>query len=236
MRRTAPLNNVTHADLCVTPLSGAAFGDAVNQTLIFPTEIEAAQRDYPILIARDAEGEWQLLVLLGLDRDENLFLDGARWTARYIPAVHRRGPFLIGMPAGEGDAGPMIHVDLDDPRVGAEGDRLFLPHGGNSPYLDGVADALRTIHEGHAATRPMFDAFEAAGLIAPVALEIELEEGRHYVVGDRFTIDAERLATLDPDALVALHRAGALHLAYAIRSSLGNVELLIARKRALLAA
>ena len=232
MTRTALLDNNAHADLRIARQSGAAFGDAVNQTLIFPTELDAAQREFPILIHQDADGGWQLVALLGLDRDENLFLAADGWTARYVPAVHRRGPFLIGMQAREGVDHPMIHIDLDDPRVGGEGDALFLPHGGNSPYLDHVAHTLRTIHEGHAMMQPMFDAFAATNLIAPVALDIEVDDMTHYSIGDRYTIDADRLAALDGNDLRALNEAGFLDLAFAIRSSLGNIEHLILRKRA----
>lgn len=232
MTRPMILDNIAHADLRVARRSGAAFGDAINQTLIFPTEVDAAQREFPILIHRDGDGAWQLTVLLGFDRDENLFLGSDGWTSRYVPAVHRRGPFLIGMQVRNGADHPVIHIDLDDPRVDATGDPLFLPHGGNAPYLDEVADVLRIIHEGHALTQPMFAAFESAGLIAPVALEISVDDSRRYDIANRFTIDADRLAALDGPTLHHLNQSGFLGLAYAIRASLGNVDHLIARKQA----
>lgn len=232
MTRTTILDNIAHADLRVMRRGGALFGDAVNQTLIFPTEVEAAQREFPILMQRERDGAWQLTVLLGLDRDENLFLADDGWTSRYIPAVHRRGPFLIGLQVRDGADHPVIHVDLDDPRIDPAGDPLFLPHGGNAPYLDAVADVLRTIHEGNAITRPMFAAFEEAGLLAPVALEIMVDDARRYDIANRFTIDADRLAALDGATLQHLNQSGFLALAYAIRASLANIDQLIARKQA----
>jgi hypothetical protein len=234
MTRTTLLDNVVHADLRIAQRTGAAFGDAVNQTLIFPTEVEAAQREFPILIQRDAEGAWQLVALLGLDRDENLFLSGDGWTSRYVPAVHRRGPFVIGIQSRDGGDHPMIHIDLDDPRVGKDGEPLFLSHGGNSPHLDRVADALRMIHEGYGMMQPMFAAFEAAGLIAPIILDVEADAVQRYSIANRFTIDADRLALLEGEDLRVLNEAGFLGLAFAIRSSLANVEYLIMRKQATL--
>lgn len=231
MTRTTPLDNIAHADLRIANLGDPAF-DAVNVTLIFPTEIEAAQREFPVLIQRDAGGAWQLVAILGLDRDENLFLGAEGWTSRYVPAVHRRGPFLIGMQYRDGVDHPVIHIDLDDPRVCDTGEPLFLPHGGNSPLLDHVTGALRTIHEGHAMTLPMFAAFEAMELLMPVSLDIELDDQRRYAISDRFTIDAGRLAQLGGQDLQAMNEAGFLALAFAIRASLGNFEHLIARKRA----
>jgi hypothetical protein len=141
------LNNVDHGDLRVVTGYGAAFGDNINQVLVFPTEFEAVQREYPIFFRKDADGAFQAVALLGLDRDENLFLDQRGWNARYVPAVQQRGPFSIALRERDGE--PMIHVDLDHPRVRAgEGEPVFLPAGGNSPYLQQVARLLGLIYDG----------------------------------------------------------------------------------------
>jgi hypothetical protein len=227
------LNNVDHHDLRVVLRHGAEHGDAVNQMLVFPTEFEALQREYPILFRRHEEGDYQAVILLGLDRDENLFLgvDGS-WDGRHLPALAARGPFSIALGAGEASE-PMIHVDLDDPRVGTErGEPLFLPQGGHSPYLRRIAATLGAIYDGMELARAMFAAFEAAGLIEPVRLEIALSETERYDVDPFSSIAPERLAALDGETLAALNRAGHLRAAYLVLASLGNVERLIARKTA----
>lgn len=233
------LNNVDHHDLTVITGPGAAYGDAVNQTLIFPTEWEEAQRDYPILFRRSEDGRLHSVALLGLDRDENLFLDDGVWQARYIPALHQRGPFSIGVPRdGEGGAGePMIHVDLDHVRVsrGREGSPVFLPQGGNSPYLEAVADVLRRIHAGSQANDALFAALDAEGVIEAVSIEIVLDDSKRYVLDDFHAIGAEALARLTGDALERLHAQGYLQPAIWALSSLGNVPHLIDRKNRRLA-
>ncbi len=225
------LNNIDHAGLTVATGHGAAYGDAVNQTLVFPTEWEEVQREYPILFRRDDEGRFYAVALLGLDRDENLFLGDGVWDGRYVPALHQRGPFSIGVPRGQAEGEPMIHVDLDHPRIGSgAGQAVFLPHGGNSPYLEAMAAVLRNIHAGAAMTRPLFEALDAAELVQPIALEVSLDETRRYVIDDVFTIAGERLAALDGPALAALHARGFLQPAFWALSSLGNVARLIDRK------
>lgn len=231
------LNNVDHADLRVIVHHAAEFGDSVNQVLVFPTEFDAVQREYPIVFRRDANGALQSIALLGLDRDENLFLDEHGWQGRYVPAVLQRGPFLIGLQEGEADSEarrePMVHIDLDHPRVSkSEGLPLFLPQGGNAPYLDHVAGVLRAIYAGIEATAPMFAAFEAAGLIEPVSLDIELDETRKYVLPDLFTIGRAALAGLDGARLEQLNRTGFLGIAFLVASSMGNVSRLIELKNA----
>jgi hypothetical protein len=224
------LNNIDHADIRVRLGHGAAFGDAVNQIELLPTELEAAQRDYPIVLRR-TEGGWRAVALLGLDAHENLFLDGESWRARYVPALAQRGPFSIGIPREGGE--PMIHIDLDHPRVSRdEGEPLFRDHGGNAPYLDHVAKVLQVIYAGAEAAPAMYAAFEEAGLIAPVTLEIELPGGRKYRVPDCHTIDLGVLAQLAGDTLAALNARDFLRAAVWIASALGNVSRLIELKAA----
>lgn len=232
MTRPVALDNVAHADLRVALRHGAACGDAVNQTLVFPTEFAEAQREFPILFRRDTPEGLRAVALLGLDRDENLFLDGDRWTSRHVPLSLQRGPFLIGLT--EAGAPPVIHIDLDDPRVdAADGEPLFLPHGGQAPYLDHIGKVLAAIHVGMADAVAMYAAFDALGLIQPVALELMLDEERRYVIADHEVLSAEKLAELGPDALDQLNRAGHLGAAFLLAASLGNIPGLIERKNAL---
>jgi hypothetical protein len=198
------------------------------------------------LFRRGQDGRLQSVALVGLDRDENLFLGNGAWHARYVPALHQRGPFSIGLTRAE-DGGadgrggePMIHVDLDHPRIVAGGigagggtagaQAIFLPHGGNSPYLEAVADILRRIHAGVAASDPMFEAFEAEVLIEPVKLEIALDETTKYTLDDLFMISADRMGALDGAALARLHGPGYLQAAFWALASLGNVTRLIELK------
>lgn len=218
------LNNVDHHDLRIVLDRGSAFGDAVSQIVVFPTEFEQLQRDYAILFRRDPEGVYRSVVLLGLEANENLYLDGAAWTARYIPALLQRGPFSIGIPRAGEEGEPMIHVDPSHPRVSRDrGEPVFLEHGGNAPYLDHVAGVLRAIYAGHERSAPMFAAFETCGLIEPVTIEIELADARCYAVPDCYTIAADRLASLDGESLQRLHRDDFLRPAIWAQSSLGNI-------------
>lgn len=228
------INNVEHADLRVAIRAGTEHGDAINQLPIFPTEFEEAQREFPIVFRRREEG-MQAYVLLGFDKDENLFLDGDRWTSRYVPAIQRRGPFSIGRnrPEVDGDAPgePMIHLDLDDSRVGAaDGHPLFLEHGGNAPYLDHVADVLRTIFEGMEVAPAFYSALEDAGLLQPVTMQLNVSEDQGYDLTDLHVIDQQALASLSGETLERLHASGLLRAATMAAASLGNVQALVDRK------
>jgi hypothetical protein len=233
------LNNVDHAELRVITGHGSQFGDTINQVLVFPTEFEAVQREYPILLRKDVNGQYQAVALLGLDRDENLFLEADEWRARYVPAVQQRGPFSIALQDSDdgGAPRPMIHVDLDDPRVNAsQGQPVFLPAGGNAPYLQHVVRVLGVIHDGLEVAGPMFTVFTELSLIEPVSIGIELHDGASYDLPDFHTVSAERLVALSGPDRDHLHQSGLLRAAQWLVSSMGNVQHLVELKNRRLSA
>ena len=235
MARNAVLDNVAHKDLRIRTGYSAEFGDSINSVLVFPTEFVYLQREYPILFRRDPSGQLQAVAMLGLDEDENLFLDGNSWNARYVPAVQQRGPFLIGFRknelGGEVVREPVIHIDLDHPRVSqTEGEPLFLRHGGNSPYLERANRMLQMIFRGTAAVAPMFAAFEEAGLLEEMQIEVALDDRVKYQVPGFITISEQRLAKLDGAQLERLNKPGFLHFALFALASVGNINWLIELK------
>ena len=231
------LNNVAHKDLRVITRHGAEYGDNVGTVLTFPTEYADMQREYPIFFRKDATtGEYQSVALLGFSKNENLFLDGVRWNASYVPGIIARGPFLIGFQEklvdGEPRREPVIHVDLDDPRISrTEGEPVFLPQGGNSPYLEQVALMLRGISDGLEVSKAMFAAFQELQLIESVKLDIKLTAEESYSVHGLHTIDVRKLSQLDGQSLERLNRAGFLQAAYLVIASMGNVRKLMTLKR-----
>jgi hypothetical protein len=243
MARTAVLDNVAHKDLKIRTGYSAELGDSINSVPVFPTEFVHVQREYPILFRKDPNGQFHSFAMLGLDKDENLFLEGNRWNARYVPAVQQRGPFMIGFRknelGGEVVREPVIHIDLDHPRVSeTEGEPLFLRHGGNSPYLERANRMLQIIYRGTAAAAPMFAAFEEAGLLEAMEIEVALDDRVKYQVPGFVTISEQRLAKLEGAQLERLNKPGFLHFAMFALASLGNINWLIElknRKRAALA-
>jgi SapC len=236
MTKHVMLNNVDHRDLRVITRYSAEFGDNVGSVATFPTEYGDVQREYPIFFRKDPHtGEYLSVALLGFAKDENLFLDETGWNASYIPGIVARGPFLIGFQereiAGELQKNTVIHIDLDNPRVSkTEGELLFLEHGGNSRYLERVATILHGIQQGLALSKGMFAAFTAADLIEPVKVEIQMSPEEQHNLHGYYTINEEKLAALDGEALARLNRTGYLQGAFLVIASLNNVKKLIEMK------
>ncbi len=226
------LDNKNHKDIKVITHFDGKFSEKINSALIFPTEIKAAQRDYPILFIKNPEtGQFQSVVLLGLVANENLYINNG-WQASYIPAMINKGPFIIGFEEkqenGEKVKQPIVAIDMDSPRVNKEsGEPLFLESGQPSPYLVQVNQSLKTLHEGSQLSQQMFDAFLTHDLIEPISLNIELNNGEKISLEGNYTINEEKLSKLKGDALNELHTSGLLRVAYFITASLDNVQRLV---------
>jgi hypothetical protein len=211
----------------------ASFGDNVATAMVVPTEFLHAQREYPIFFRKDpATNEFMAVVLLGLQKDENLFLDEKGWNADFVPSVIARGPFFIGFQRrdvqGKVENVGVIHVDMEHPRISrTEGEPLFKADGSNTRYLDGIADMLNAVSQGLEINKPMFEAFKAADLIEPVQLEVKVNSEEQYNLTGLLTVSREKLNNLDAETLFKLHRAGYLQAAFLVASSINNVQRLI---------
>lgn len=235
MPNFAVLDNVKHQDLKVDTRHAAEYGDSVNQVLAFPSEFIELQKEYPILLRKDPEtDQYQAVVILGLEKDENLFLDSEGWQAHYVPAIQARGPFSIGLrrqqEGGEEQVEPVIHVDMDSPRIRPEGTPVFLPQGGSSDYLQRITTVLKVIQEGWAAGKTLYPTLDEMGLIEPLNVNINLSDTQRYSIKNYFTINEDRLAELDGEQLKKLNDLGYLQAAYHILASQTNISRLAARK------
>jgi hypothetical protein len=230
MAHPVQLNNIDHKDLRIITTRSAQYGDHVMSAITFPPEFRSIQAHYPIVFSKTADGQFQPIVLLGFREKQNLFLTSRGWDAPYVPLMIERVPFLIGR-SGEQ---LMMHVDLDSPRVSrTTGEPLFLPHGGNTEFLERMNSVLLAIHAGLERTPPFVAALLEHELLESFALDIRLADGSDNRLAGFYTIHEERLAALSGSALESLNRAGHLQPAYMAVASLSQFRALIERQNRL---
>jgi hypothetical protein len=232
----ALLNNIDHKELKVITRYSAEYGQNVSTALTFPTEFGHVSKEYPIFLKKQQNAkQFSAVALLGIGQDENLFLDEGGWHANYVPASVAKGPFAIGFQDQSADGGdekaPVLHIDLDDLRVSSEeGHDLFLEFGGHSDYLNHVSYLLKNLYDGVAISQAMYQRFEQLGLIEPVDLAIELQNGEKHRLHGNYTVSEEKLAALNADDLHQLHQQGFLQSAFLLINSLSNIERLVNMK------
>lgn len=241
MNNYVMLNNVEHYDVKVLDTLFLDASDNKTAVLAFPTEFANIQKEYPILLSKDpTSGRYQAVALLGIKKDENLFLhknsdgQGYTWAAEYVPAILAKGPFITGLReqmSGEVDA--MVYIDVTSPKINNQnGKPLFLPHGGSSPYLDYITKLLGVIQTGKEIGDAMFAQFAELELIDPLTINIDLVNGDKHQVRGYFTISEEKLRNLNGEKLELLSKSGYLQGAYLMLASLTNIEKLIKIKNA----
>jgi hypothetical protein len=221
------LNNIQHKDLRVITQRGAQWGDDFMSAPATVDEFRKLQAHYPIVFQPDGKGGFVPVVLFGLQEGQNLFLTDAGWEADYLPLSVQRLPFSIGVADDE----LRMMVDMGSKRIshGAEGEAVFLPHGGTTEFTENANAVLRTLHEGFGATTEFIQALMANELLEPFVLNVERPDGTRGELVGYHIIHEERLAALGASTIGLLHEADHLQPIYMAIASLSNFTPLIKR-------
>jgi len=222
--RIATVNNGAHRSLRVDGRASAAYGDSQRFVQVITGEFAHLVVHYPILLSKDSvTGQFLCGVMLGYDRDENLFLEDWRQGRAYRPLMLQRAPFCAH--------GKELAIDLDHPRVGVEaGEPLFTDNGHPTQYLESIRQTFRYLQPGLRATKVFVTRLLELKLIEPIDLEVEFDDGSRRDGVGLYTIDQGALGALSDSAVVELHRRGYLRLIDFMIASLKQLPLLTSRK------
>jgi len=229
------LNSEKHRQVRIKTGYGAALGDAVRYAMTYPMEFRDIQSCYPILFTKDPNtGGFFAVALLGLETDQNLFLQDDAWDAAYVPALVQRQPFLIAK-SGEGDTRPpVVSLDLGHPRVSRdEGEALFDSDGEPSEFLKQKIAVLDRLHRGLQHGSGFIDTLLQHELLEQITLDIAFNDGSKKTLQGFYCIAEERLYQLKGDVLESLNQAGYLQPVFMAVASLSRVRDLIERRNRL---
>jgi len=229
------LNKEKHRHLRIKTGYGAALGDAVMYVMTYPMEFRDIQSCYPILFTKDPNtGSFFSAAILGFEADQNLFLQGNRWDASYIPAIVRRQPFLIATGPDGGNKTPVVSLDLDHPRVSPdEGEALFDSEGGPTGFLDQKIALLDKLHRGLQHSSGFIDNLLEHKLLEQITLDIAFNDGSKKSLQGFYSIAEERLYELQGDVLESLNTAGHLQPIFMAVASLSRMRDIIERRNRL---
>jgi hypothetical protein len=168
------------------------------------------------------------VVMLGLRARENLFVDADnRWSGRYIPAFVRRYPFVLAELPGQS-----LGVCIDEAFAGLneeEGDPLFDAEGKDTPFLRNALDFLAQYQREYLRTEAFCQKLEQAGLLTEMDARADLVDGRSFTVNGLLVVDEKKLMALPDATVLALFRAGDMHLVSLHLASLSNMQRLVDR-------
>jgi hypothetical protein len=224
MTQIVPLDKETHRSLKVDGRPSAAYGDDRHFVQVNANEFAQLVVHYPLFFSKNSNtGEFYAGVMLGFKENENLFLK--EWELRefYRPLALQRGPFYA--------QGPTLAIDLDHPRVRAEGGKpLFTEYGQPTRYLQSIIWAFQDLMPGMEMTRRFMARLVELNLIEPVDIEVEFEDGSNHKCTGLYTVNQETLSRLPDPVVVELFRRGHLRLMDYMIASLKQFPLLAQKK------
>ena len=230
MANFVPLDFTAHRLLRLSSGYGHDFGDNIGMVSVVPTEIPSLVCSYPLFFRKTPAGSYELGAMLGFAGDENLFLDGARWDAGYVPLNIRCQPFAVRQ-STTADHRNTLLIDANSPRLASStGDVLFFADGRPSERLQSAIDMLEHLTHGVSIAAQYVAALDALDLIEPVEIRVDLGEAAPRRIDGLYAINADGLRALPAPRLAHLHEQGFLQWAFLQAASVGQIANLTLRK------
>lgn len=230
-KKVVPLNKEVHGELYIEGIEGYGHTKETNSIYIAAIEFLQVSREYPIVFAKGADDSVFPVALLGLEQNQNLFVNkkGA-WTANYIPAYVRRYPFIL---ATEENKKENFAVCIDESFPGfntaKEGKALFNDKGEQSEVLNQAVDFLKD-YQTHVQLTTLFcENLTKLGILEPMQANIERATGEKTSLGGFMGVNREKLKELKPAKLAELLKSDQMELIFAHLASLSNLNALMKR-------
>ena len=229
--KPTPLDSVEHRRMRLrVPVADWRVAANVNAMFVAAAEFGDVCREFPIVFVKagkEADGSDAIapIAVFGLMANQNLFLDGARWRANYMPAVLRAYPFCIGRIDDQRFA-----VCVDTAYAGADADdgvALFNDDGTQAPLLADMHKHLETLETEIQRTRLVGKRLQELGLLQEMRFDATLPDGRKHTVDGFLTVDDKKATALSDAVVGELHRSGVLGLMHLHWVSMGNMRRLV---------
>jgi hypothetical protein len=212
------------------PVNDWTVASQLNAVFVAGVEFGDVARDFPIVFVRAGDGDdgkvdIAPIAVLGMVKEENLYVDGTAWRANYIPAVLASYPFAVGRLDPDRFA---ICFDASWSGLsGTEGEPLFTPEGEPSPFMQQVQTRLETLEREVQGTRMVCRRLRDLDLLHEMRFDATMPDGTQFAVDGFLTVDEKKLAALSDAQVGELHRSGLLGLINAHFVSMGHMRKLL---------
>jgi hypothetical protein len=204
-----------------------AFAATSNLLPVVASELPQLVPQYPLCFARIGES-LQLMAMTAVHPGTNLFVtpDG-QWLANYVPLALRVYPFRFARVDGGDNDQRMLCFDNGRGLLteGDEGEPFYTADGELAEIVQRNVELLTQIEQNRLATQAAVDLLDAAGVIKPWALQVQIN-GVQQPVDGLLRVDEAALNAVAMKKFVALRDGGALALAYGQMFSMNQLGML----------
>ena len=179
------------------------------------SEIGVVPHRYTLGFVKQGE-DYQLVALVGLEKDRNLYVDlKGRWLSEYIPATLRCYPFILA-DHKENEDEKVLCIDQDCLTEDTDAPRLFKDDGEQDENFTEVFNFLIRCNQDRETTQAACNALADSGVIEAWPLNVQKgeEEGVTSIEG-LCRINEAKLNSLEAAEFAGLRETGAFSLAYA---------------------
>ncbi len=228
MPKLVELDNVAHRELKIDSKKIESMAREERMIPVVISEFLNLSLQYPVVFTKNVEtGQFTAVAVLGFEEGENLFFVNGRWEGIYQPLNLVRQPFFLTRKNNE----VVMCIDIDSPVVSRyEGQRIFDEEGGETDLLESVKSVLAELNISDVQTKSFIQTLLEYELIRSISLDIKLANDEKLKIQGIYTIDEEKLGSLNENHLFDLHSKNYLKPIYAMLVSLGHAYTLASKK------
>ena len=227
------VDSIRHKDLRVNNKNYNTPQNQVNMSVVMPGELSSLVHEYPVFITKSSEtGQFQLSAILGLEKGENLYLQGNSWRAKHLPLDVLRRPFIVHLPEGELSEGAKLALDMNSTSINStDGELLFDEQGEPTDYLKRIQQTFAQLMAGSKQTRELLKTANELNLLEPISLNIDLVEKGTMKLNSLYTFNQKAITELTGNKLKICHQNGLLQVCHLVLCSAIHLDKLIQWKR-----
>lgn len=236
MSNLVVLHNHLHQSIRVNTQAVEVQGGQLHMVPVVLSEFLKLAVQFPIAFTKNKDtGRFVCVAMFGFQNGENLFIKDNQWDSLYLPLQIRRQPFFLGN-ANQTDDQFMICMDSDNQSLQREtGEFIFDANGKETTYMENIKSILAELLNGEAVTQAFINALTELQLLQPMHLDITFENAESTRIEGMYTINEQRLSTLNNDDIIRLHQQNYMGPIYTMIVSLGHIYGLVDRKNKRLA-
>lgn len=227
MSKLVELTPNAHQKLKVSNNAAALVAKQMQIINITAAEVASAATDLPVFFTRNAQsGGWGMCVLASLEQGAAPLVANDRWLGLYTPNFLKSYPiFPIQNPENNSYS---LGIDPENPALlQNEGEALFEADGKETLFLDNVRRTIDADIKAGYQTWLMTQELEKLGLFKSIDLVLQYADGSQQKLHGLFTINEEKLQTIDKENLVVMHQKGYLLVLHAALMSIYQLNRLI---------
>lgn len=226
MANQVPVKSDLHKNLKVSSKRDLQHVEKNHIVPVTAIEYSQASSSYPIVLIKDGKGDdsYRSVVMLGLEQEENLYLDGENWQGIYVPQSISLVPFSLGLDP-EKEKTLTSFINLDSPFVGEDKDQaLFDDKGQATDFYKSVEEALGNLYDNEVNTNKFIQELVANDLLVELEMKVALSTGENKRLVGIYGIDEPKLHELSDEKVMDFHKRGLFIPIYAMLSSLTQVN------------